>query len=327
MVCGRKAFIRVSGRDGGLKRFCKKAGAFLLLAALLTISHRWRRAAFLVLLFVALDLLAFAHDFRRDFPASRFAAPELEELRSTLLSHERTADFTIANRAMTMRVPTVSGYNSRILSDRYSQMLPFLQRRDLWLNDQDKTFSHRYRFSSLLRITKIIAFAGGETKVFPVSDPPLPRAFLVDRYQVVLREQVLEAMTGLGEDLSMVAVLEQDPPLFPVPGSPGEVSVKDLSTDERLIEVTIDTPRLLILTDSYDPRWEAIPQEGSSQSLYEILPADLVLTAIPLQKGTHRILLRYSPLSWKIGASLSLGGWLLFGIGVVMTRKRKTHGG
>ena len=300
------------------------AGKFLLLAVILATSRWWRHAAYLVLLVSVAELLAFAQDFRRDFPVSRLVSAELKELHTRLSSADRTLDLTVPNRAMTVRVPTVTGYNSRILPERYYALLPFLQRRDLWESNENGEFSHRYRFSSLLRVKSIIT----DAKVLPVSDPPFPQAFLVDRYRVVSREEAVENMVGLGDDLDEVALLEQDPPVHPRPGAPATVQVKDLSTDERIIEVTIDTPRVLVLTDSYDPRWEAFPQQGSAQDSYEILPADLVLAAIPLREGSHRILLRYFPVSWRVGITISLGGWLLFGAVVIwfmVTRKREAH--
>jgi len=64
-------------------------------------------------------------------------------------------------------------------------------------------------------------------------------------------------------------------------------------------------PEFLLVTDNYSRLWRATPLSPGPQASYDVLPADWVLRAIPLQAGTHHIRLRYSPRSVPIGFAVT----------------------
>jgi uncharacterized membrane protein YfhO len=127
-------------------------------------------------------------------------------------------------------------------------------------------------------------------------------------------DQVLAAMTEPDFDPHRTVILEQQPEPAPEPPAPGhqgsQIWVVDRSTDHLDLELDVEAPALLLMTDSYSNGWRARPLEGSVQSHYEVLPANYVLRAIPLRAGRHHLRVEYSPWAWRAGvvvSSVSLG--------------------
>jgi hypothetical protein len=139
----------------------------------------------------------------------------------------------------------------------------------------------------------------------------LPRTLLIEHVRVIPnRDAIFEAMRESGFDPRSEVILEREPGIEaspPADGSPaGTVSVRDQSTDEIRIEAELTRPAVLLVTDAYHSGWRAEPADGSSQSSYEVLPANYVFRAIPLQAGSHHIHLEYRPKSFRIGLWVSL---------------------
>jgi uncharacterized membrane protein YfhO len=108
-------------------------------------------------------------------------------------------------------------------------------------------------------------------------------------------------------------ILEKDPEPAPAPGSdPGTVRLLGTTTDSLTIAANVTRPTLLLITDSYSKYWRAIGLSGSSQSKYQVMPADYTLMAIPLSAGTHLLRLEYAPSGWIIGRWISLASLLIY---------------
>jgi hypothetical protein len=145
-------------------------------------------------------------------------------------------------------------------------------------------------------------------------DDPMPRFQLMDTYRVLPREQVLSGMADPGFDPRREVILETQP--IPAPGpSPGgtqRIWVADQSTDHVDLELELDSPALLLVTDSYSDGWRALALPGSDQQRYEVLPANYVLRAVPLAAGRHHLRLEYSPLAYRVGGGVSAASLALF---------------
>jgi uncharacterized membrane protein YfhO len=63
---------------------------------------------------------------------------------------------------------------------------------------------------------------------------------------------------------------------------------------------------LLVLSDTHFPGWKAFV-DGQETKIYR---ANYAFRAIPLQAGRHRVEFVYDPLSFKLGAAVSLLGIL-----------------
>ena len=75
------------------------------------------------------------------------------------------------------------------------------------------------------------------------------------------------------------------------------------------IEADLPDPAVLVVTDTYSDGWKARsllgPGESGGQAVYNVMPADHCIRAIPLAAGHHRLLLEYRPAAFLIGAWVS----------------------
>ncbi len=140
---------------------------------------------------------------------------------------------------------------------------------------------------------------GGVEGVYQVRDP-YPHFSIYRDYRVVPdSKEVLLHMTGETVDLRRTLFLESEPAIKP--GATDSSSASDLvtleewSTDSVTLDVHLETPGVLLITDAYSKGWQAHALTGSSQEHYEIQPADYAFQAIPLAGGHHRIRLEYAP--------------------------------
>jgi uncharacterized membrane protein YfhO len=94
-----------------------------------------------------------------------------------------------------------------------------------------------------------------------------------------------------------------------------------LTYENNRMVLEVDTPEaaFLFMSEAHYPGWQAYV-DGKKE---EIVRASYVFRAIPLGPGSHRVVVVFEPLSFKIGLSLSLLTVfsLLFGWGI-STRRR-----
>jgi hypothetical protein len=137
-----------------------------------------------------------------------------------------------------------------------------------------------------------------------------PRAFLVHRVETVKDgSAALERIVALGSELRRVAVLEGSLPegfpsssLAEKKGSK-EDRVQIIQYTARQVEVHVDasSPGLLVLGDTYFPGWKAYVDEKEAT----VYRADYLLKAVAVDKGSHRIVFFYQPLSFRVGLGLT----------------------
>jgi hypothetical protein len=84
------------------------------------------------------------------------------------------------------------------------------------------------------------------------------------------------------------------------------------STDWLEIEADAPQPAILLITDVYTPAWRAVALPGSSQSHYDLQPADYILRVVPLAAGHHRLRVEYAPAAYRAGKWVSVISWLVF---------------
>src|ERR1039457_3301383 len=92
----------------------------------------------------------------------------------------------------------------------------------------------------------------------------------------------------------------------------GTVSLLESSTDYLTLEADVQSPSILLVTDTYAKGWRARPLAGTVQSLYRVLPADYCLRAIPLAVGHHHLRLEYRPAGFVIGKWVSIVSLVVF---------------
>lgn len=100
----------------------------------------------------------------------------------------------------------------------------------------------------------------------------------------------------------------------------GEVKLISYKPNEVVLNATTDTDAFLYVSDTWYPGWRAYIDGRKT----EIFRANLTFRAIKLPKGTHEVVFKYRPMSFYIGALLTLFGVLL-SIALIIRDKKLTQ--
>jgi hypothetical protein len=138
----------------------------------------------------------------------------------------------------------------------------------------------------------------------------LPRAFLVKQFQVLNSDQEFaKAFHDLTFDPRTTILLEEAPARFlelkkepAVPNLESAVRVVTYENNRIILEVDSPEAAFLFMSEAHYPGWKAYV-DGIEE---EILRADYVFRAIPVGPGSHRIVVVYQSLSFKVGLAVSL---------------------
>lgn len=154
-----------------------------------------------------------------------------------------------------------------------------------------------------------------------------PRAFLVDRYEVLPDSAALERLLAPEFDPSRTAVLADELPrsLHPQEGATGSVRWLTHEVNRQALEVEASAPALLVISENYYPAWHA-RVDGER---VEVRRADLTLRAIPVPAGRHQIELAFRSGLFRGSFWLSLvAGALALGlvVGPGLLGRRRSRG-
>lgn len=293
------------------------------IAAIAWASRRHPRARLGFAVLLVVELVAFA---RTSTPTFELAHAEPAELVQAVRDHagdHRSMILDRGNLAMTVPARDVWGYNPLVLR-RYAELMTWMQGLDPSGATYHLRIDKRHPLFAMLRFRYIFYPKQGGVGTSDLG-PTLPIAFLVDRYQVAAgRDSVLAAIGTRAFDPRTSAVLESEPNPRPEPGaSAGRVKILDSSTDHFEFEVDAPKAALLIVTENYAEGWNVEPVGSSSQTSYQVLPANHSLRAVPLAAGKHRLIMSFTPPGLKLGAALSgLGVAILLAIGLSARRAR-----
>jgi len=152
-----------------------------------------------------------------------------------------------------------------------------------------------------------VAYHGSDGVVYNNSRA-LPRTFVVDHQDTIGNQSAqLAAVTAPGFDGRGVAVTSTPVPGLPQSSSaaaPGgaDARLESYGAEKVVIRATATAPSLLVLTDDFYPGWNATV-DGRSETVQRV---DYLLRGVSLSPGTHTIVFRYQPTSWKLGVIISL---------------------
>ncbi len=282
-----------------------------LLAALLAVCGRRRRAAGFVALLGVAQLFAFAREYRSEFHPEELRQPELWAfVESHRPGRDRFYDFRPtaeswwgqANWAVEAGAHSIWGYDP-VQSRRYITFLGSLWRgRYVEAQPLQILAGEPHPRMAILRTRYVVAEQGVEE----LSDP-LPRFLLLREYRVLDEPGIVETLLEESFDPRRTALLESEPQPAPdAGGSDGSVRALEESTDHLVLEVELSSPALLLVTDAYAGGWRAFLETGAPQRELPVLPADLVLRAVALPAGAHRLRLEYAPPGFRVGRWISL---------------------
>lgn len=191
-------------------------------------------------------------------------------------------------------------------------MLEFLNVKYVFLPPRKKMIGDNFE-----KIYPTREAAGSESESIYLNRLALPRAFLArNRVGVVEEREALRIVSSPDFDYRTSVVLEagRDYQLSaPANGDEGECKVERYGNQEIAIRVRISAPRVLVLSDTYNPGWKAWV-DGKPAA---VLAANAAFRGILLDEaGEHTVLLRYEPMSFKLGLACTLWGCFLIGLSV-----------
>jgi hypothetical protein len=305
------------------------AGICVALATLFFLRASRPGVASILAVFGIAEVFAFASPMVATFP---LAATVPTDVREFLAAHPgdyrilnlSTASwgpwvFPTANSAIALGASDIWGYDPAV-ARRYEQFMIYSQEGRLndSYADVEVSFHHT---SPLFRLLRLRFVLGVQNNALRVIETPggLPHLLLVSGWeQIQDRDRILAALNNPSFDPQGTVILESDPEPRPAPDAPPG-TVKLLSTDVNSLTIAADVarPMLLLVTDSYSRYWRAVSMAGSSQSHYQVLPADYTLIAVPLGPGHHLLRLEYAPSGWVIGRWVSLAALIVY-LGVVI---------
>lgn len=145
----------------------------------------------------------------------------------------------------------------------------------------------------------------------------LPRAFLVSSYNVLKNElDIANRLKSKDFNPAKEVILKEEPQLplqerklLPARGSyiREKVQITKYSPNEVLINAVVNSPKFLVLSDSYYPGWKAYV-DGRPDKIYV---ANYILRAVYLDSGSHTVRFVFDPFSFKLGLSISLATFFI----------------
>ena len=131
----------------------------------------------------------------------------------------------------------------------------------------------------------------------------LPRAFVVRNAEVAGGGKTLEDMAKEDFDPTETIILEKD---VGVPlnnqGAYKQADIAYYSPNEIRVQVYMDNPGFLVLSENYYPGWTAT-DNGRETEIYR---ADYILRAVYLNEGQHTVKFVYDSVSFRLGSSITI---------------------
>jgi hypothetical protein len=129
------------------------------------------------------------------------------------------------------------------------------------------------------------------------------RAWLVHEARQVEPGAALALLAEGTVNPRQTALLEGAPPPLAASDAASEtVSYVIYEPDRSVVAVTANAPALLMLSEIWDPGWQATVDGEPAQ----VLLADHTFRAVPVPAGEHIVELRYAPRSLQLGMGISV---------------------
>ena len=160
----------------------------------------------------------------------------------------------------------------------------------------------------------------------------LPRFYTVGNYRVMAGGDMAAHMMGKGFDPAGEVLLFERPEYGTDAGDggaapantgpPGRVTVDEYKANSVTLDVEMDSPGLLVASESHYPGWKVYVDGVAGR----VLKANVVYRAVPLKEGRHEVRFVYSPMSFKAGAAISsVTAVSIVGFFVINRRRRARH--
>ncbi|MCC6487547.1 MAG: hypothetical protein IT364_08595 [Candidatus Hydrogenedentes bacterium] len=285
------------------------------LAILCMLARRRRWAVLVLVVFGLVEITAFAriHRGTANLSAS-MSYPAIENLYVNEPGDYRVMVRTEWNAPMHCNGYGIWGYDAIIL-DRFAQYIGYSQKIKKRVVDTVLLRMRGVPSYRMLRLRYLVFPKDSEQEPRRFTGD-LPRFVFVRDYKVDKGKRVLVAIEDPDFDPARTVVLEDEPAVPPGPAAEGDtLRVVRGDTDYDELEISLASPAILLVTDSYSEHWRVRSLDPAPpQDEYDLMPANYTLRAIPLAAGKHHIVMEYVPKGYVVGRWISLGAWVCFGV-------------
>ena len=313
--------VVISGQYAARLVYGAAAMVAWLAAVLWTIRYH-QSLPYLLILMACTELFIFAHATRATFdPVVATTLPEpwrpaiqkLEKDQRVLMADPRALGY--ANIGMSLGFDGITGSDPGVFK-RYAELLSASQGQDPARANQYFRFE---QINSVLRWLRCALIFVDPTQPPTQVPGPFPVALVVSDYLVLnSREEVLRYLVRPDFNPARTVVLESFPAVTSSPSDApaGAARVVSQTTDTLELQVEVNRPGVLVVTNNYSTGWRVHPIT-SRQISFNVMPANYTLIGIPLERGKHHLLLEYAPLAFRIGAWVSAVGLVGIGAGLL----------
>jgi hypothetical protein len=208
------------------------------------------------------------------------------------------------NLALSLGCYELWGSDPGILG-RYGQLMTLSQGRSLENASQYISYTNAGRFDGLYRMFRLrwVFYTANGNPLIATCKAPMQQVQLVGSCRMMPeRDAMFSHLLDPGFLPEKEVCLEQTPSIMPA-GHDVEGTARVLNQDVNTLEIEAQCkePAILLVTDNYAKGWQVRALEDSSQKLYELLPGNYCLRAIPLAAGKHHLIMEYAPKGWTIG--------------------------
>lgn len=305
------------------------SATFITLALIIFISRRKPVAASSVLLLAVLEIFLFNRAYLATFSINNARMPQVASAVAGSNDDYRVTVAGQPNSAMSTGALDIWGYDP-FVPRRYAEFFAFSQGVPIDTPAVDIPMNKWHPLLSILRFRYTFVPGNDGSIQMEGPYPHLPRAVLIPEYRVArgTAEKILSSLARPGFDPTREVILEAPPPFQPRKAEfQGNVQVRTISTDEFQVEVEVESPSILLLTDPFAKGWRAEGGNGAPQATYPIMKADYILQAIPLQAGRHSIRILFDPPGLAIWGILSLvTAAIMAAVGIRLLISRRAAG-
>tara|TARA_B100000315_G_scaffold235876_1_gene251147 strand:+ start:3790 stop:6174 length:2385 start_codon:yes stop_codon:yes gene_type:complete len=150
----------------------------------------------------------------------------------------------------------------------------------------------------------------------------LPRSFIVRKAIIKKEYEVLEEIRKQEFNPKEHIILEKSFKNLYGEGSFKEVPITYYSPNKIIAEVFLDEPGFLVLSAYWYPGWKAYDNGRE----IEILRANYILRSVYLDTGSHEVIFKYEPKSYKLGKQISLVTFIIvILLSIVLRKIRHNH--
>lgn len=150
----------------------------------------------------------------------------------------------------------------------------------------------------------------------------LPRAFIVHGAEVADDSSAFARMQDPAFEPRNTVILNEGRPLSRANNLQDAVEIASYGHDRLVIRTQINETGYMVLADSWYPGWSAYV-DGNPAPLYR---ADVIFRAVPLDPGSHTVVLEYRPMSLFVGGIISFAS-LIATLGMAFGLRRKSKSG